>query len=155
LRETEVTDKRLVALLRQLKKLPGAHVFQYRDEGRQVHATDSIAVNAYLNERTGHHFTAKDFRTWKASAIAAEMFYDERSVETLPGRKRIIKKVIATVSDALGNTPTVCRKYYIHSGLLDTYLDGGFCQIIGRFKPTRARSLARDEQILARFLRRS
>jgi DNA topoisomerase-1 len=155
LRETEVTETRLVALLRQLKKLPGAHVFQYRDEAGQIHATDSIAVNAYLNERSGHHFTAKDFRTWKASAIAAEMFYDERSIEKLPARKRITKKVIATVSDALGNTPTVCRKYYIHSGLLDTYLDGSFCETIGRYKPTRARSLARDEQILARFLARA
>ncbi len=141
LRETEVTDKRLVSLLRQLKKLRGTHVFQYRDEAGQIHASDSVAVNAYLNERTGHHFTAKDFRTWKGSAIAAEMFYDERSVEKLADRKRIIKKTIAAVSDALGNTPTVCRKYYIHSGLLDTYLDGSFSELIGRFKPTRARSL--------------
>src|SRR3954471_17293572 len=103
LRETEVTDKRLVSLLRQLKKLRGAHVFQYQDDNGQIHTTDSVAVNAYLHERTGHHFTAKDFRTWKASAIAAEMFFDERSVDKPALRKRITKKVIAAVSDALGN----------------------------------------------------
>ena len=79
MRETEVTDKRLVALLRQLKKLRGAHVFQYRDDAGQIHAADSIAVNAYLSERTGHHFTAKDFRTWKAiGAGRGDLFYDER-----------------------------------------------------------------------------
>lgn len=155
LRETEITDKRLVALLRQLKKLPGAHVFQYRDEDGQVHPTDSVAVNAYLHERTGHQFTAKDFRTWKASALAAGVFYDERNVEKLSQRKRVMKRSVTTVSDALGNTPTVCKKYYIHVGLLESYPSGRFAEIIGRFRPTSTGPLARDEQILARFLRRS
>jgi DNA topoisomerase-1 len=155
MRETEISEKRLVCLLGQLKKLRGAHVFQYVDETDKIHTTDSVAVNAYLNECTGHHFTAKDFRTWKASALAAEIFYDERSVEKLSARKRVIKKAIAAVSDALGNTPTVCRKYYIHEGLIDSYLDGRFAELMGRFKPVQTRSLARDEQILARFLRRS
>jgi DNA topoisomerase-1 len=128
MRETEISDKRLVSLLRQLKKLRGAHVFQYVDETGETHTTDSVAVNAYLNERSGHHFTAKDFRTWKASALAAEILYDDRSVEKLSTRKRIIKKAIAAVSDALGNTPTVCRRYYIHEGLIDSYLDGRFAE---------------------------
>ena len=154
-REAEVTDKRLVRLLAQLKKLRGAHVFQYRDDDGKTRETDSIAVNGYLLEQTGHHFTAKDFRTWKGSAIAAGILYDERAVDNLPRRKRVVKRAIATVADVLGNTPTVCRKYYIHSGLFDAYLDGKFPEMFQRFRLSRSRSLSRDEQILARFLRRT
>jgi DNA topoisomerase I len=154
-REAEVTDKRLVRLLQQLKKEPGANVFQYRDDIGAIRAADATAVNAYLAERTGHYFTAKDFRTWKASSLIAGIFYDERSVENLTERKKVIKRAIAVVSEALGNTPTICRKYYVHSGLLDAYLDGQAPQIFDRFRPARTRSLSRDEQLLARFLRRS
>src|SRR5215212_10282590 len=105
-REVLIEDKRLVRLLRQLKKLSGAHVFQYVDEGGQAHLADAIAVNDYLRERTGHHFTAKDFRTWKASALATGLLYEQRSVEKLAARKRVAKSVIAAVADVLGNTAT-------------------------------------------------
>jgi DNA topoisomerase-1 len=152
-REVEVGEKRLVRLLRQLKKLPGAHVFQYRDDAGQIHAADAMAVNAYLQEKTRHRFTAKDFRTWKGSALAAGILYGERNVEKLAARKKVIKRSIAAVADALGNTPTICRKYYIHSGLFEAYLEGSLSTMFARFRPPRGRSLARDEQILARFLR--
>ena len=88
-REAEVTDKRLVRLLKQLKNCTGAHVFQYRDDAGQIHAADSAAVNAYLQECTGQHFTAKDFRTWKASALAAGVFYDERALDKPAARRRL------------------------------------------------------------------
>jgi DNA topoisomerase-1 len=152
-REVEVADKRLVRLLSQLKKLHGAHVFQYRDDDGKIHPTDSIAVNEYLKQQTGHHFSAKDFRTWKGSAIAAGLLFDKRDVDNEPRRKRVVKRAIGTVADTLGNTPTVCRKYYIHSQLLDSYLDGKFADIFKRFRLSRSRRLSRDEQILARFLR--
>jgi len=155
LRETEVTEKRLVRLLKQLKKLPGAHVFQYVDESGAIHSVDSIAVNAYLQERTLHHFTAKDSRTWKASALAAGILLDERDVGKPSLRKKVVKRAIATVSDALGNTPTVCRKYYIHSGLFETYLSGDFQNMFVQYRPPKSRALARDEQVFARFLRKS
>jgi DNA topoisomerase-1 len=106
-----------------------------------------------LHERSGHHFTAKDFRTWKASALAAGMLYQERSIEKLSARKRVVKKVFAAVADALGNTPTVCRKYYVHPGLVDTYVDGQLAQIFQRFQPSRRKLFSTDEQLLARFLR--
>lgn len=152
-REVIVPDKRLVRLLRQLKQLPGAHVFQYIDEGGQTRATDSMAVNSYLQQRASHYFTAKDFRTWKASALACGSFYDERNVEKPALRKRVVKKAVAAVAEALGNTPTICRKYYIHAGLVDAYLDGQFLPMFQRFRVPRVRLLSRDEQMLARFLR--
>jgi DNA topoisomerase-1 len=140
-------------LLKQLKKLPGAHVFQFIDEAGQIHPVDSIAVNQYLDERSGYHFTAKDFRTWKASAVAAGMLYQEKSIEKLSARKRVVKKVFSAVADALGNTPTVCRKYYVHPGLIDTYLEGQLAQVFQRFRPLRRKSFSMDEQLLAKFLR--
>lgn len=151
-REAIVEDKRLVRLLKQLKGLRGAHVFQFVDDAGQTHAVDSIAVNEYLHERSGHHFTAKDFRTWKASALAAGMLYRERSVEKLSARKRVVKKVFAAVAEALGNTPTVCRKYYVHPGLVDSYLDGLLAQVFQRFHPSRRKLFSVEEQLLARFL---
>lgn len=152
-REAVVEDKRLVRLLKQLKGLRGAHVFQFIDEAGQIRPVDSFAVNQYLDERSGHHFTAKDFRTWKASAVAARMLYQEKSVDKLAARKRVVKKVFAAVADSLGNTPTVCRKYYVHPGLIDTYLNGQLGQIFQRFRPSRRKSFSVDEQLLARFLR--
>jgi DNA topoisomerase I len=153
-REALVEDKRLVGLLKQLKNLRGAHVFQFIDEAGQIHPVDSIAVNQYLDERSGHHFTAKDFRTWKASAVAAGMLYQEKSLEKMTARKRVVKKVFAAVAEELGNTPTVCRKYYVHPGLIDTYLAGQLAQVFERFRPSRKKSFSVDEQLLARFLRR-
>jgi DNA topoisomerase-1 len=153
-REAVIEEKRLVGFLKQVKKLQGEHVFQYLDSAGQIHVADSIAVNDYLRERTGHSFTAKDFRTWKASAMAAGMLYAEPPAEKLAMRKRVVKKVIAAVAEALANTPTVCRKYYIHPGLLDSYLAGTLAANFGRFRPSARRSLSRDEQLLNRFLQR-
>lgn len=153
-REVLIEDKRLVRFLKQVKKLRGEHVFQYLDAMGQIHVADSIAVNEYLRERTGHSFTAKDFRTWKASAIAAGMLYAEPPAEKLAVRKRVVKQVFAAVAEALGNTPTVCRKYYVHPGLVNSYLDGTFAAIFHRFRPASKPSLSRDEQLLNRFLNR-
>jgi DNA topoisomerase-1 len=153
-REAVIEDKRLVRFLKQVKKLRGQHVFQYLDSTGRIHVADSIAVNEYLRERTDHSFTAKDFRTWKASAMAAGMLYDEPPAEKLAVRKRVAKKVIAAVAEALANTSTVSRKYYIQPGLLDSYLDGTLSANFGRFRPSPKRSLSRDEHLLDRFLQR-
>lgn len=153
-REVPIVDERLVRLFKQLKKLRGAHVFQYVDDDGHIHTADATAVNDYLRERTGHHFTAKDFRTWKASALAAGILYDNRDVEKFAARKRVVKDAICTVSSVLGNTPTVCRTYYVHPTLIEAYLDGQIPKIFQRFRPASTKSLTRDEQLLSRFLRR-
>jgi DNA topoisomerase-1 len=130
-------------------------VFQYRDDDGAIREVDAVAVNNYLQEKTTQRFTAKDFRTWKASALAAGILYDERAAESLAHRKRVVKRTITAVAEALGNTPTVCRKYYIHTGLAEAYVEGDLQRVFARFRPSRKRSLLRDEQILARYLRSS
>jgi DNA topoisomerase-1 len=153
-REAVVEEPRLVRLLKELKKLPGAHVFQYVDADGSIRAADATMVNNYLREAADLPFTAKDFRTWKASALAAGILFEHLDEEKLSKRKRFVKGAIGAVSEALGNTPTVCRKYYIHSGLLEEYIDGRLPQYFERFKPSRRGRLSRDERILARFLGR-
>ena len=151
-RESEVSEKRLVRLLKELKKLPGTRVFRFRDDAGELHDADATTVNAYLAEITGQHFTAKDFRTWKGSSLAAGILFDERSVDEVADRKKAVRRAITAVSEALGNTPATCRKYYIHAGLLEDYLGGKFPKLFGRFRPTAKRPLSRDEQILSRYL---
>jgi DNA topoisomerase-1 len=153
-RTAVIDEPRLVRLLKRLKKLPGSHVFQFLDADGRPRAADAAMVNDYLRDLAKMPFTAKDFRTWKASALAAGMLFTSLKVEKLAARKRVNQDAINSVSEALGNTPTVCRKYYIHSGLMQAYLDGQLPQQLQRLRPRRRGRLSRDEQILARFLRR-
>jgi DNA topoisomerase-1 len=153
-REAVIEDRRLVRLLKELRQLSGAHVFQYVDNERNRHRADAITVNDYLRERTSHPFSAKDFRTWKASALAAGMLYEQRDVEKPAARKRIAKTAVSAVAEALGNTLNICRKYYVHSGLLEAYLDGQMLNLFQRYRRRPLKGLSHDEQILAYFLRR-
>jgi DNA topoisomerase-1 len=153
-REVVIHEKRLVRLLRQLRRLRGAHVFQYRDDTGDIRDVDAMEVNDFLRELSGHEITAKDFRTWKASALAAGHLYDDRDVEPLAARKEVIKRVVAEVAELLANTPAVCRKSYIHPGLFAAYEAGAFPKLFRRFTPRTARGFSREEQIFASFLRR-
>lgn len=153
-REAEIKDSRIVRLIKQLKALPGSHLFQYLNDEKKACIIDATMVNSYLDELADAPFTAKDFRTWKASALAAGILFDNLDTEKPAARKRIVNQAVATVAQELGNTKTVCRKYYIHAGLLEAYLEGSLPELFVRFKPRRRNRLSRDEQILARFLRR-
>jgi DNA topoisomerase-1 len=152
-REVAVDSPKLVRLLKQLKRLRGAHVFQYLDDQGQIHQVASTDVNDYLREITNHQFTAKDFRTWKASALAAGLLFRALDKQTSRERKRAVKATIAKAAELLGNTVTVCRKYYIHGGLLDAYERGGFADLCKGFVWRRKRLFSCDELLLAHLLR--
>ncbi|PWH27601.1 DNA topoisomerase [Xanthomonas euvesicatoria] len=113
--DIEVDDKQLVELIRQCQQLPGQSLFQYRDDDGQLQPVDSGEVNDYLREAMGEDFTAKDFRTWGGTLAAlqrlARLPLPERSSER--ALKQVQNDVIREVADALGNTPSVCRKAYI------------------------------------------
>ncbi|WP_372388152.1 DNA topoisomerase IB [Xanthomonas axonopodis] len=113
--DIEVDDKQLVKLIRQCQQLPGQSLFQYRDDDGQLQPVDSGQVNDYLREAMGEDFTAKDFRTWGGTLAAlqrlARLSLPERSSER--ALKQVQNDVIREVADALGNTPSVCRKAYI------------------------------------------
>jgi DNA topoisomerase-1 len=153
MREVTVVARPLVRLFRELKELRGAHVFQYRDDGGQIRQATAADVNDYLRETTGAAFTAKDFRTWKASALAAGRLRGLANASSERQRKRFVKQVIAEVAETLGNTPTVCRKYYIHADLLASCLTNGCDDSPNGVKRRANGTVARNEQVLARFLR--
>lgn len=122
--QVDVADRRLARIVKKLQDLPGQEVFGYLDENDEVHDVDSQDVNDYLREITGEDFTAKDFRTWAGTVLAAVALNAVEGFETKKQAKQNVKHAITAVAKILGNTPTVCRKCYVHPVVLETYLSG-------------------------------
>jgi DNA topoisomerase I len=126
--EVDVTDRRLAKIIRQLQDLPGQEVFQYLNEKEERRKVTSDDVNDYLREITGEEFTAKDFRTWAGTVLAAMALSAQDAFENKSQAKKNIKDAISAVAKILGNTPAVCRKCYVHPAVLETYLDGAMIE---------------------------
>lgn len=122
-REVDVTDPRLARLVKRCQDLPGQELFQYVDEAGELHPVTSSDVNDYLREITGENFTAKDFRTWSATLFAAEALAAEEAAASAAAAQRTVARVIRAVAAQLGNTATICRKSYVHPGVIEDYLD--------------------------------
>ncbi len=117
-------DRRLAAIVKRCADLPGYELFQYVDREGERHAIDSSDVNAYLHEIAGEHFTAKDFRTWAGSVLACEALRDLPPFTTATEAKKNVVQAISSVASRLGNTPSVCRKCYVHPAVIEAYLGG-------------------------------
>lgn len=128
---TVITDSTLARLLRSCTELPGSEVFKYIGEDGELHRIYSEHVNAYLRETTGHHITAKDFRTWAATNLAVLEIIELGDAKPT---KRAAAAVVKHVAAQLGNTPAVCRKSYIHPRVLSCYLDGSLQPRLARYK---------------------
>ncbi|MEN3368501.1 MAG: topoisomerase [Verrucomicrobiota bacterium] len=123
--EVDVSDRRLAKIIRQLQDLPGQDIFQYVDDEGERRNITSEDVNDYLREITGEEFTAKDFRTWAGTVLAAMALNAQKAFKNKTQANKNIKDAIAAVSKILGNTPTICRKCYVHPAVLENYLKGG------------------------------
>jgi DNA topoisomerase-1 len=121
-----LSDRKLAAIVRRMRDLPGYELFQYVDETGETRAVDSADVNEYLKSTAGEDFTSKDFRTWAGTVLAAEAL---RALEP-PVAKRKLTQAVETVAQQLGNTPAVCRKCYIHPAVIDAYLDDRLAQVM-------------------------
>ncbi|HET9646480.1 MAG TPA: DNA topoisomerase IB [Burkholderiaceae bacterium] len=119
----ELEDKRVARIVKKLQELPGQELFQYVDEDGQTRSVGSSDVNAYLRRISGGDFTAKDFRTWHASALALEHLHGCEPCGGNSARQRV-KEVIATVAQRLGHTQAVCRKSYVHPQVLQAFVEG-------------------------------
>ena len=119
----KVKDRRVAKIVRACQDLPGQELFQYLDEDKQVRDVTSSDVNAYLREISGQEITAKDFRTWTGTVLAALSLAEFTEVDTKAAAKKNVREAIEKVSARLGNTPTVCRKCYVHPEILNCYLD--------------------------------
>ncbi|MDQ6621928.1 MAG: DNA topoisomerase IB [Verrucomicrobiota bacterium] len=122
--QLEVADRRLARIVKKVQELPGQDLFGYLDDGGEVRNVSSQDVNDYLQEITGEDFTAKDFRTWAGTVLAAVALNALDPSENKTAAKKNVKDAISAVAKILGNTPTVCRKCYVHPAVLETYLSG-------------------------------
>src|SRR5205823_5929531 len=126
--EVDVTDRRIAKIVSRVQDLAGQDLFQYLDDDGEVRDVTSQDVNDYLREITGEDFTAKDFRTWAGTVLAAIALNTVGAFETKKQAKANVKNAIGAVAKVLGNTPAVCRKCYIHPGVLEAYLDGNLIE---------------------------
>lgn len=118
-------DRRVARIVKACQDLPGQELFQYRDADGTVRDVTSADVNAYLREITGQDITAKDFRTWAGTVLAALALQEFEAFDSAATAKKNLRSAIESVAARLGNTPTICRKCYIHPQILDCYLEGG------------------------------
>lgn len=144
-------DRRLARIIQRCQEIPGQELFEYLGDDSQPRAVQSEEVNEYIREISGEDFSAKDFRTWAGSLLAARFFRAlKRSPKTRAAKKALVQ-AIAQVADALGNTPAVCKKCYIHPAVLAAY-------VAGELKPVSLRKqadpyrLSAEERALLKLL---
>ena len=121
----KVKDRRVAKIIKACQELPGQELIQYVDADGKVQDVTSSDVNSYLKEITGMEITAKDFRTWAGTVLAAVALKELESFDSAAQAKRNLRSAIERVAARLGNTPTICRKCYVHPEVLSSYLDGG------------------------------
>ncbi|MCG7393521.1 DNA topoisomerase IB [Microvirga sp. ACRRW] len=120
----QVKDRRVAKIVKACQDLPGQDLFQYLDEDGERQSITSSDVNAYLKEITGRDITAKDFRTWAGTVLATLALSEFEQFDSEAKAKKNIRAAIEEVSSRLGNTPTICRKCYVHPEVFSCYLEG-------------------------------
>jgi len=152
--EVDVTDRRVSKIISKCQDLPGQDLFQYVDDEGEIQEVTSQDVNDYLREITGEDFTAKDFRTWGGTVLAAIALNAQGKFETKKQAKANVKTAICAVAHLLRNTPAICRKCYVHPLLIETYLNGTqIAGLNGASKGTRHPDLHNAERAVLKFLR--
>jgi DNA topoisomerase I len=126
--ELDLYDRRLAKIVKRCQDLPGQELFQYVDDEGQQRTIDSRDVHEYLRDVTQEDFTAKDFRTWAGTLLAAMALNAQEIFTTKKEAKSNVKNAISAVSKILGNTPAICRKCYVHPAVLESYLDGNLIE---------------------------
>ena len=121
--EIDIRDPRIAKIVRKCQELPGQELFQFVDDQGAVHDIGYADVNEYLRAISGQDFTAKDFRTWAGTALAAQALQEFEDFDSNAAAKRNITAAIERVAKRLGNTKAVCRKCYIHPAVIDAYMD--------------------------------
>jgi DNA topoisomerase-1 len=156
--EVETRDSQLATIVRACQDLPGDQLFQYLDDEGEVRDIGAADVNGYLQEISGGPFTAKDFRTWAGTVLAAQALKEFEEFDSAAAAKRNITSAIERVAERLGNTKAVCRKCYIHPAIFDAYLDRSLARTLKRrtereLSKSLARLPAAEAAVLA-FLQR-
>jgi DNA topoisomerase I len=155
--DVALTDRRLARIVTHCQAIPGETLFQYVDADNVRQTVDSGDVNQYLREITSQEFTAKDFRTWAGTIQAVGALQALGPSETEREAKSAILRAIDQVAKRLNNTRAVCRKYYVHPAVFETYQAGTMLEALGNGNGTAAAAaaaLSAEEQAVVRLLRR-
>jgi DNA topoisomerase-1 len=151
-----ITDRRLARIVKRCQDLPDQELFEYKADDGTRHTVDSSDVNDYLREISGQDFTAKDFRTWAGTVLASNTLAEMEQPHSEAEARRNVVQAIEQVSSRLGNTPTICRKCYVHPAVLDAYLDGTLLKSLQRAskheRPKALSKLPAEEAALLTFL---
>jgi DNA topoisomerase I len=145
-----VEDRRLSRIIGKCREIPGSALFQYLDDEGHHQTIDSGDVNEYLREIGGGEFTAKDFRTWGGTCLAASFLLEKCSASPKGQSKSVLVEVVKEVGSKLGNKPAACKTYYIHPAVMDCYQAGNLTSIASRFCNSRGRHVY--EQIVLSLL---
>ena len=143
-------DRRLAGIIRRLQDIPGQELFQYYDDEGNHREIESADVNAYLREISGEDFTAKDFRTWGGTCLAAAALSEMDPGGTAWSAKKKITEAVRYAAERLGNRPAICSRYYIHPAVPESFLKGELERLLNgtpaRAKTVPLENLSRSEQ---------
>ena len=157
--EIDLDDPRLAKIVKECQDLPGQELLQYLDENGNVRDIGSADVNQYIREIAGgEDFTAKDFRTWAGTVLAAMALQELEKFDSQAQAKKNIVRAVESVAKRLGNTKAVCRKCYIHPAILDSYLDGSLIKSLEKRASAKLakeiKSLKPEEAMVLTILQR-
>ena len=152
--DVTIHDRRLARLVQKCKEIPGQHLFQYYSADGQRHALESGDVNHYLQEKTGLALSAKDFRTWGGTVKMVQCLETVLHEEPDLAQDKALKKAVEEVATGLGNTPTVCSKYYIHPQVVELFKSGQLVKYLRRYDadPTENDLLSSTEHLVLDML---
>ncbi|AFD06342.1 DNA topoisomerase IB [Solitalea canadensis] len=159
IQDIEVSHLRLAKLMKKLRDLPGQELFQYLEADGSRNSIDSGMVNDYIRQYTGNDFTAKDFRTWAGTVNALVYLSGKKPFESATEAKRNINEALDFVALQLGNTRTVCKKYYVHPALLGAYEEGRLFIYLKKLSnlnegSVKSKMQKTEERVLLNFLRK-
>ena len=152
----DVDDRRLARVVRQCRDLPGHELFQYVDDAGKRQRVGSGHLNAYLKSVTGEDFTAKDFRTWSGTVLAVTALREFTPAGTTAQAEKNVVLATDAVAALLGNTRAVCRKSYIHPGIIGCYVEGTMAKVLNRRAKAAGKTtsgLRADETAVVAMLR--
>jgi DNA topoisomerase I len=153
--EIKMKSKRFARIIRQCKAIPGKELFQYLDENGEPHKVDSGKINQYLKDCLDMDFTTKDFRTWAGTVSMLEVLKDFPPCEKKNDYQKNLVSAFQMVSQKLGNTVAVCRKYYVHPELVRMYQENSLETYFHRCRSAKTKKtdvLSAEEKVLMKIL---
>jgi DNA topoisomerase I len=154
--QVDLNDRRLARIVQRCQALPGEDLFQYEDDDGVRQSIGSGDVNDYIREISGQEFTAKDFRTWAGTILAVAALKEVGAWSSQRQAKSNVLRAIDLVAEQLNNTRAVCRKYYVHPAVFETYLAGTMLEHLQNGTKQSVKSdLETEEAAIVRLLQKA